>query len=298
MNLRKHLHLGLGLSFCSVLVLPACGDSGSAETGAGPTTAGSDTGSSTASSGAATGTTADSNPTTGPTGGSGGQTDSGTTTGTGATTSTSTGPGTGDPGTTADTGGSTSGTGGTTGGGDEFVPCVTDEDCALVDDCCECEPVNVNEAPHVCDLPECLIPTCAGHGLEGAAVECRFGRCTFAKVQCNPLGITCDTSAPECPGDQVPGVMDTDDGKCWTGFCVPAEACDWVLNCDFCADEELVCVGKLQKGAYHVCEPRPADCEGTGNIDCGCGQQICDASPPHTVCHDEMPDIACECPFC
>ena len=303
MNLRKHLHLGLGLSFCSFLTLPACGDSGGAETSAGPTTAVSDTGSSSASSGAATGTTADSNPTTGPTGGSGGQTDSGTTPGTGTdattSTSTSTGPVTGDPGTTADTGGSTtSSTGNTTGGGEEFIPCATDKDCVLADGCCECEPVNVNEAPHACDIPECLISACAGHGLEGAAVECRFGRCTFAKVQCNPLGITCDMKAPDCPGDQVPGVMDTNDGKCWTGFCVPAEACDWVLNCDFCADEELVCVGKLQKGAYHVCEPRPADCEGTGDIDCGCGQQICDASPPHTVCHDGQPDIDCECPFC
>ena len=301
MNLHNVLQLGLTLGLLS---LAACGDSGSAETSGGPTTAATDT-STGAGTGTGTGTGTESNPTTSPDPTSGGASQSGTGTSTGPDTSaTGSTTGTADTGTTADTAdtGTTAGTADTgtsdTGASEDFVPCESDKDCVLSDGCCECEPVHVDEAPHACDIPECFATACSTHGLEGAAVECRFGRCTFAKVPCNPLGITCKSLPPDCPADQVPGVVDTDDGKCWTGFCVPAEACDWVPDCKACEDDELVCVGKLQKGAYHVCEPRPADCEGNGDIDCDCGAQICDASPPHTVCHDEQPDIACECPFC
>lgn len=317
MNLPTPMHLGLRLTFRSLalprtlalplmLALTACGDSGTAETSAGPTTA-TDTSPSTGTSGATTGT--DSNPTTtpDPTGtGTVGQTDGGTSTGpdtTATTTNPSTGPDTtatgttSEPQTTADTG-DTGNSSGTTGGADEFIPCETDKDCVLIDGCCDCDVINVMQTPPACDVPECFATTCSTHGLDGAAVECRFGRCSFAKVQCNPLGVNCKSKPPECPVGQVPGVMDTNDGKCWTGSCVYAEACDWVPDCTHCAADDLVCVGKLQKGAYHVCEPRPADCEGTGDIDCDCGQQICDASPPHTVCHDGQPDIDCECPNC
>lgn len=182
--------------------------------------------------------------------------------------------------------------------GAEATPCVTDKDCVLADGCCECEPLGPGETPIECDI-ECIQTVCSSYGLDGAAVECRFGRCTFAKVECNPLGVVCKKLKPECPAGQVASVVDDGNGKCWTGYCVPAEACDWVPDCAYCEEDELVCVGKLQKGAYHVCEPRPFDCgEPPGDIDCACGQQICDQSPPHTVCHDEAPDIACECPFC
>ncbi|MBK7830395.1 hypothetical protein [Nannocystis sp.] len=303
MNLRKPLHLGLGFAFCiTFTALPACGDAGNGETTAGPTTAATDTATAT---GTATGTategtaTVSSEPTT--SGGSVGQTDSGASTGPGtsatgstsdASSSASTGPGTAESSGGGETGGST------TGGGGDFIPCETDKDCVLADGCCDCDPININQTPPVCNIPECLLTTCAGHGLEGAAVECRFGRCTFAKVQCNPLGVNCKKAKPDCPKGQVAEVEETNGGKCWTGYCVPAEACDWVPDCTYCDNEELVCVGKLQKGAYHLCEPKPAECDGQTDIDCTCGQQICDASPPHTVCHDAQPDIDCECPFC
>ena len=318
MNLLNPLHLGLRLTFSKLLALPlalalpltlalaACGDSGTAETTAGPTTAATDTNPTTATG---TGTGTDTNPTTTPdlTTGSAGQTDSGTSTGpdptaTGTTANPSTGPDTTATGTTADpqTTADTSDTGNSSGttGGDDFIPCETDKDCTLIDGCCDCDVINVMQTPPACDVPECFATTCSTHGLDTAAVECRFGRCTFAKVQCNPLGVNCKSKPPVCPVGQVPGVEDTNDGKCWTGFCVYAEACDWVPDCTHCAADDLVCVGKLQKGAYHLCEPRPADCEGTGDIDCDCGMQICDASPPHTVCHDAQPGIECECPNC
>ncbi len=299
MNLRAPLQKLRLASLITVLNLAACGDSGSASETTGPTTGapstsepGTDTGPVT------TGTTGE--PTTSPTGGqtegassSGGVSSSsgepGTSTGegplTGGDTSSSGEPGSSSGGSTGDTGG-------------ELTACKTDADCTLVDDCCSCEPIGPGEPAPACDLQRCLVNTCNGYGLEGAALACRFGRCTFAKIACNPLGVNCNAPKPQCAPGEVPSVLETDDGKCWTGSCVPAEACDWVPDCSYCDDDELVCVGKLQKGAYSLCEPKPLDCGDADDIDCTCGQQICDASPPHTVCHDAADDISCECPFC
>ena len=295
-------------SFISLSLLSgACGDAGggstTSETSNGPTTAPSTSepvtttgASSTTNEPTSVGTTdaTSAGPTTdatsaGPTTGSTGSTTGATTDATvGETTSP---PGSTGPGTTSD--GTTDGT---TGGGD-IIPCETDKDCTLADGCCECNPIGPGEQPVPCDI-QCLQSECSAHGLEGAAVECRFGRCTFADVACNPLGVTCNSPEPVCPPGQVASVEDTNDGKCWTGACVFAEACDWVKDCSYCDSPELVCVGKLQKGAYHVCDVKPLDCGDSPNIDCECGQQICDASPPHTVCQDAADDIDCECPFC
>ncbi len=285
-----------------VLGVVACGDSGGVTTEATstPSTSGASaetgTGGTTETGG---GPTTTGEPTTGVTGGS---TESGTTSATGETTvGTTTGPGTGTSATTdgmessGDSGGSSVGS--TSDGGGDFIPCESDQDCSLADGCCECNPIGPGEKPQPCDV-ECIQSMCSAHGLEGAAVECRFGRCTFAKIQCNPLGVDCNIPQPECPAGEVASVEDTNNGRCWTGSCVFAEACDWVPDCSYCDTSELVCVGKLQKGAYHVCEPKPVDCGDVDDIDCGCGQQICDASPPHTVCGDAADDIDCECPFC
>ena len=285
-----HLHDWLAtLSVAgTVALLGACNGSGGGDSGDTSTASATMTGSTgTAGTSTTAGTGTSGEPTTG---GSVGQTDTGST---GATTS----PGTSTAGTsTAGTSSETGETGET--GGMVGMPCKTAKDCQLADGCCFCEVLNPGETLPACDIPECLLTTCAGYGLESAALECKWGACTFAKLTCNPLGVVCKSLPPDCgPGD-VPGVVEDDNGKCWSGSCVPAEACDWVPDCSYCAGEDLVCVLKGQKGAYHVCEPRPLDCA-PGDIDCDCGQQICDASEPHTVCHDdEDVGIQCECPFC
>ncbi|MBL9101639.1 MAG: hypothetical protein JNL82_11820 [Myxococcales bacterium] len=199
---------------------------------------------------------------------------------------------------TSDTGASESsgesGSGGDTGA--DIIPCETAADCVLIDDCCSCEPIGPGEAPSKCDLPECFVTQCGPKGLEGAALACRFGRCTFEKIRCNPTLVSCDEAPPQCgPGD-LPSV--DEDGTCWTGQCAPAEACDWVPDCSFCDEDELICVNKLQKGSFTVCDAKPLDCGDVEDIDCGCGQQVCDASPPHTICQETPDDIACECPVC
>lgn len=292
------------------MTAPACGDSGSA-TGTDTTTV-STTAPSTGPSTSEPGTSEPGTSTTGTsTTVTSGASAEPTTGGTGTTVDTSTGvTGTTDgTGTTATTGegtsstsstgepGTSTGEGTSSTGADELMPCVTDKDCALADDCCQCEALNPGESVTKCDVQECLVSTCTSIGLDNVGVECRLGRCMFTRQTCNPLSVDCDAPKPMCAPGDVPTVEDTNGGKCWTGACVPAEACDWVPDCSYCADDELVCVAKLQKGAYKVCEARPLDCPG-GDIDCGCGQQICDASPPHTICQDVNDGIGCECPFC
>lgn len=285
-----------GLSLVGTMaLLGACGGSGggSSETGTLTATTSTSTGatSTTTVTGSSGGTGSSGEPTTG---GSVGQTDS-----TGGTTTspvTTTQGTSGTSGSTGSTGSSSDGTSGgeSTGGPVEVgMPCKSAKDCQLADGCCFCEPLNPGETVPECDIPECLQTTCAAQNLEQVPLECRWGVCAFEKQTCNPLGVVCKSLPPDCAPGDVPGVA----GDCWSGACVPAEACDWVPDCSYCDAPDLVCVFKAQKGAYHVCEPRPLDC-GPGDIDCGCGQQICDASPPHTVCSDADPGIVCECPFC
>jgi hypothetical protein len=178
----------------------------------------------------------------------------------------------------------------------EVVPCTQDSDCTLINDCCSCEPIGPGEEPPPCDLPECFVTTCDPKGLGSAEVQCRFGRCTFVKVHCNPVDVLCKSLPPDCPGTEVPSV--DLDAACWTGQCVPAEACDVVPDCSYCEEDELICVTKLQKGLFTVCEPKPVDCGDVDDVDCGCAAQVCEMSPPHVVCQELAEDIACECPVC
>lgn len=270
-------------------LLGACGGSGGGSTGETTSVTTTTTGASTGATGStgstgATGSTGE--PTTGV-----GQTE-----GTGATTSPVTTLETSGTSSTGSTGGTTAGTSeGSSSGGpvEPGTPCESAKDCQLGDGCCFCEALNPGETLPECGIPECLQTTCAAQNLEQVPLECRYGVCAFEKQTCNPLGVLCKSLPPDCAPGDVPGVA----GDCWSGSCVPAKACDWVPDCSYCDAPDLVCVFKAQKGAYHVCEARPLDC-GPGDIDCGCGQQICDASPPHTVCGDDDPGIVCECPFC
>ncbi|MEZ4384462.1 MAG: hypothetical protein R3A79_24245 [Nannocystaceae bacterium] len=209
---------------------------------------------------------------------------------------TTTGEATGDAttGTTDDTtAGSTSD--GTTTGGDLPLTCDDDSDCVLINDCCACAPAHVDEAQPPCDI-QCFQPSCDAIGLAKAKAVCRFGQCAFEKVTCNPLGVTCKALPPECAFGQVPSVVDDGNGACWTGYCVPAEACDWVPDCAYCG-VAMTCVTKLQKGAYQLCEPTPVDC-GDAPATCACADIICESSPPHVVCHDLDDGLGCECPNC
>jgi hypothetical protein len=184
---------------------------------------------------------------------------------------------------------------GTTTGGDLPFTCEDDSECVLVNDCCSCAPAHVDQEQPMCDI-QCLQPTCDSIGLAMAKAVCRFGRCAFEKITCNPLGVTCKALPPECEFGTLPSVVDDGNGTCWTGFCVPSEACDWVPECAYCG-VDMTCVTKLQKGAYQLCEPKPVAC-GEDPVTCDCADIICESSPPHLVCHDLGDSLGCECPNC
>lgn len=194
--------------------------------------------------------------------------------------------------TTTTTGESTSETTGEPMG----ATCEQDSDCEIFTDCCTCDVIAVGEQPPACDVQECFVDVCSTYDLGPQQAVCRFGRCTFEKVTCNPSAVSCNAQPPDC----APGTLPSVAGDCWSGQCTPVEACNWAPDCAACATDPdpLVCVFKAQKGAYQVCEPKPAACGDAPEIDCECGQEICDASPPHTECHDQTPGIVCECPFC
>lgn len=280
-----------------MLVGVACGDDGTTMTTAttsGPGTTGTTPGTTGTTPGTTGGT--DEPVTSTATGGqTGGETTTIGTTG-GETTST-TGTGGETTSTTGETSGQTTAMTTDTTGGPVGATCEQDSDCQIHTDCCTCDVIAKGEEPPGCNIMECLIDVCSTLDVKDSKPVCRFGRCTFSKVHCNPIGVLCDVAPPDCPAGQLPSV--TEDGTCYTGQCAPTEACDWSPDCDHCVDKEdpLVCVFKLQKGAYHVCEPKPADC-GPGDIDCGCGAQICEMSPPHDKCSDQQNGIACECEFC
>ncbi|MDC0721298.1 hypothetical protein [Nannocystis bainbridge] len=297
--MASHTRFSGALAAIFLLSLPACGDATSATTATTVATTES-TGPATATE-ATTDTTTTTTATTEAVTTTTGPTSSTSTTSTTSASETATGETTAVSATTADTTSTTDATTaaetseGTTGE-PMGATCEQDSDCQLHTDCCTCDVIAVGEAPPTCDVPECFVDVCSTLDLGPDQPECRFGRCTFPKVTCNPFGVTCNTPPPICAAGTLPSVKD----DCWSGQCTPVEACDWAPDCAACEldSDPLVCVLKGQKGAYHVCEPKPAACGDAAEIDCECGQEICEASPPHTKCNDQPVGIECECQFC
>lgn len=278
-----------------VLLLSACGDNGGNETTNTPT--GSPTGDSASSTEGTGSTTA---PTTGSPGTSTGDpvttTSDSTSVGTSTTSdsaSSSTGPV--DPGTTSEpgtTGTSEPGTSTTddTGpmpGGD----CVTDKDCALHNDCCDCFGIKAGEPDPICKKG-CDTLTCDLLGIEQAV--CRFGVCGTERVNCDDRQVVCNSLPPKCAAGLVPGV--TDNGNCWTGQCVPAMSCNFVPDCSACPADSM-CVQKISKmQSLPTCEPIPAECD--GKVDCECaGGFVCTGD--FNACNaNGNNEITCGCPVC
>lgn len=205
----------------------------------------------------------------------------GTTT-TGATTTT-----TGEPGTTT-------GTSGDSSSGDTGVPpggeCVSDADCVLHNDCCDCFAVAKADDPPICKKL-CDQPLC--DQLEIDQAICRFGVCVTEKLPCDASKVACDALPPKCPEGQVATVK----GACWSGNCVPATSCDVVESCDLCPAGFMCVFHEVQFPKPPTCEPIPASCD--GKIDCDCaGAQIC--VDPFNGCNDGGPgnELHCSCPSC
>ena len=278
------------LTLLLLLVLaPACGPGGGTGTASSTTDASTTGATGTADTGSSSGPTT--NPvTTGP-----------VTTGEPATTTGEPATTTGEPATSTTTGEPvTSTTGGTTGGPGSssdtnttgeppLGACVSDGDCALHDDCCDCYGVPNGQVDPSCDL-RCEQSTCSQLGIDMAV--CRFGVCITEKLDCDGIKVVCKSLPPECLEGQLPGVM----GSCWSGSCVPIRNCNAVPDCKLCPEGEM-CVQKVGKPqSWPVCEPIPVECG--GEIDCGCaGSAVCIA--PFDACNDQGGNqLSCGCPVC
>jgi hypothetical protein len=166
-----------------------------------------------------------------------------------------------------------------------------DSDCQLVNDCCSCTAIAVGQEPPPCDLPECFVPTCEPYGID--SVYCRAGQCQIGPKTCDPTLVSCDSLPPDCsPG--LAAEVDTSAG-CWSGACVPADACDAVGDCADCGPN-LACIS-VQGGAPGPQLHCEAPWQGCGNTaTCACMGNICGGGPFECA---ETPDgLSCTCALC
>jgi hypothetical protein len=101
---------------------------------------------------------------------------------------------------------------------------VNDDDCALASDCCGCSAYNPEmESPgncgDVCNINKCEEWAGIGFGFEEAI--CVSGMCVVEGQLCDPEEVLCDGPTPDCEDGTTPQVWD----GCWTGDCLPDEAC-------------------------------------------------------------------------
>jgi hypothetical protein len=197
----------------------------------------------------------------------------------------------------SDPGTGTGGTGNTGEEGDSTgstppAVCMGPRDCVLVNDCCQCAAVHADEVIDECPI-DCKTPMCDALGIPDIELVCEQDECSLDRRNCADGLVTCDGPTPECPEGTLPEV--TPEGDCWTGACIPVEACDGVPGCEFC-DEDEVCVEvQTQQGATYRCDPVPQACGGMPT--CAClPQDTCEE--PFGTCEDVESGIACTCPQC
>lgn len=263
----------------------------------GTTAGGTESGTSTAASASATSvgtaSTSTTSTTTATTATTGDPTTGATTAASGPTTSTTTttaGPGTGEV-TTADA--TTDDPTTTTGesGGDVDLcapalvgdPCESDDDCAIAGDCCSCVAYNPSmSSPGNCG-GNCKQDRCSEWELSAAA--CEAGVCVVAGKSCNQDKVLCKVAVPECPAGSLPQVV----GDCYTGECLPIEACDWVPECELCKGS-VCAITQGPDCTHRRCVPAIPECDGLPP--CAClGEIFC--QPPHDQCSEDQGDLVC-----
>lgn len=178
-------------------------------------------------------------------GGSGGSGGSGAAGGSGG------GGGTGgaqDAGATGGAGGASGMGGGGSGGG---ASCTSDDDCQLVNSCCDCLALPASATAPECTMPECYAPSCEARGLWVIQVRCVQGACILGVPCAGP--VNCDAPTPQCGPGEV--VSRNSTGTCWGG-CVSAMQCASVDSCDVCASAQFQCT---TTSGVPQCVPFPPD---------------------------------------
>jgi hypothetical protein len=198
--------------------------------------------------------------------------------------------GSGGTGASAGSGGQAASAGSGASGGHEPVvgECVTDDDCELLSDCCNCiaAPKGKVKLPY-CEPTPCFADQCSAAEIKQA--RCIAGQCIKA-LDCDGSKVLCNGLPPPCEGGEVPSV----DEGCW-GPCVPAVQCASVANCSDCPGGTSCVVNEAFTSSAH-CVNVPAGCA----PDCSClGKAVCTGG--FNVCIDKVNDgsaVHCECPAC
>lgn len=181
--------------------------------------------------------------------------------------------------------------GGGTTGEPPVATCEMPEQCVLVDDCCQCAAVHVDEPIPECEI-DCKVTQCTTLGIPDIGVVCDAGTCGLEPRDCSGI-VACDSLPPQCPEGTLPEVGP--DGGCWTGACIPVEACDPVPGCEHCGTDEVCVQTVTQLGATSSCRALPEECGGTPTCDC-MPPDTCES--PFDACMAVDDGIECSCPVC
>ncbi len=208
----------------------------------------------------------------------------------GSATTGSGGSGAGGNATSSGQGGSSPGAGGQAAGGALPVgspQCATDQDCKLIDTCCDCAGI-----PSASDLPcndtTCKASMCTMFPTQPVAAQCRAGQCVTT-IDCDISKVMCKSLPPDCPDGQTNTVNPMT--QCW-GPCAEETECAEVAGCEQCVS--TACVTYVtQLGPQRNCVDVPMEC-GTSE-DCQClGPAVCIA--PYDTCAISPSGVMCQCP--
>lgn len=165
------------------------------------------------------------------------------------------------------------------GGGAE---CEVDQDCAVFNDCCECDVGAADEEHPACEKL-CIQSACDARGIQAEA-RCRSNRCVF-DLSCDHGDVTCKAAKPECPAGQIASVVDA----CW-GPCIDVAQCQEVSDCSVCP-AGMVCVQNAESpGSFSQCVEVESSCAAKPTCECA---DACSYS-----CAEVDDRISCVCLVC
>jgi hypothetical protein len=147
--------------------------------------------------------------------------------------------------------------------------------------------VPASEIP-ACDVPTCFQSACqAIQWPSDTPPACIGGRC-IAGFECDWSLVSCDDVPPDCP----PGFTSTVKDGCYSLYCVPADECADVRDCNQCSGD-LACVQIRAFDVTSHCVTVPDVCTAE---DCACfGASVCDETEE---CLEAEDGIECSCPDC
>jgi hypothetical protein len=192
--------------------------------------------------------------------------------------------------------GTTGSDGGTIGGTTGEAPtntCELPDECMLINDCCQCTAAHIDDEIPECAM-KCIQPMCDALGIADIGVVCEDGECRLEAYDCSGI-VACDSLPPDCAEGTLPEVGNGGGGGCWTGLCIPVEACDPVPGCEFCDAEDACVETTTQQGTTYSCRPLPEACDGVATCEC-MPPDTCVA--PFDTCADADGLVQCSCPAC